>query len=71
MSDRLRDEACTASRRSSRLAIKSIGIEIFRLSEADFIRVILSAITGGSGGGSFINIKKKPNVHVILGSIRS
>jgi hypothetical protein len=56
MSERLRDEAWTAARRSSRLAIKSIGIEIFKLSEADFICVILSAITGGSGGGSFIKI---------------
>jgi hypothetical protein len=39
-----------------------MGIGIFKLSEADFIRVILSTITGGSGGGggSFI-FKERPS----------
>ena len=59
MSERLRDDACTASQRFSRLAIKLIGRGIFKSFEADLIRMILSAITGGSGCGFFI-LKKRP-----------
>lgn len=51
MSERLRDEQRTASRRLCRLDIKSIGTGIFKFSEAVFMRMIWSAKTGGSDGG--------------------
>ena len=55
ISERLRDEQRTASRRFCRLDIKSIGTGMFKVSEAVFIRMIWSAKTGGSDGGGSLS----------------
>ena len=55
MSERLRDEQRTASRRFCRLDIMSIGTGMFKFSEAVFIREIWLAKTGGSNDGGCVS----------------